>query len=250
MFKKFLLFSLICITSIQAQIIESDDIHEVVRHVYNTHDHQNVLVIFDYDNTLVEAKDGFGGDEWFCAMLDQCMNNGMSFKQSLDYVLPLYSTIQQSIWMEPVQKSAPQLVAFLQSIGIATMVLSSRSHPIIERTIEQLERAGMNFVHTAPSKETLTIDMGDRAFYRNGVLFSERIDKGKLLITFFEMINYKPEKVIFINDKMKHLKKVEAALQEANIPFVGIRYSRLDEKNASYDLKQHEDRLKHYTIEG
>ena len=72
-------------------------------------------------------------------------------------------------------------------------------------------------------------------FYKRGILFSGNNDKGQSLDCFFDVMDYHPEMVIFVDDKMMHLLSVEKALEAHCIPFVGIRYSGCDERVRNFD---------------
>lgn len=249
MFKRLALLSLLFITHIHAVILESDDIHAILPHVYDTHHHKEILVVFDIDNTIGEAKDGFGGDEWFSAMVKLHTDNGVHIDTAVAHVLPLYFKIMNFIWLEPVQECTPKLIRFLQNVGIATMALTTRSFPTFNRTMEFLAHMEVDFTRSCLSDEDIDLTLRDVAHHRNGVIFSGQNNKGELLVKFFEMIGYHPKKVIFIDDKLKYVKQVADAMESVGIPFVGIRYSHLDEKVANYNLADHEERLQQFCLE-
>lgn len=231
-----------------AKIIESDDIRTVMNYVYDTHHHKDILVVFDIDNTIGHIKDGFGGDEWFRALFQKRLLSGEPIHVALAEVLALYFPIQKTLWLDPVQEETPKLIQFLQDVGIATMALTSRSLPIKERTLVQLDRINIDFTRCSPFEKDIDLSRTNekhlQAIYQKGVLFSAENDKGELLIHFFNTVNYHPQKVIFIDDKLKYVEQLERAMKTADIPYIGIRYSKLDEKVASYRLEDHADRLK------
>ena len=230
-------------------ILESNDIRSILNHVYDTHHHKEILVVFDIDNTIGHVRNGFGGDEWFTAMLNNHVSKGISFDTALAETLPLYIKIQNTIWLDPVQKETVKMIHFLQESGIAVIALTARAFGIIDRTLEQLTYLDINFSHSSLSAETIDFKLKNVAHYCNGIVFCGQNDKGKLLIKFFELINYHPRKVIFVDDKMKYVQQVSDAMAECNIPYIGIRYSCLDEKVQNYCLDDHEERLHQFCQE-
>jgi Protein of unknown function (DUF2608) len=244
--KKLLLLLLLFFAPINALIVESDDIRSILNHVYDTHHHKEILVVLDIDNTIAHVKDGFGGDEWFSAMLNNHVAKGIDFKTAVAEILPLYTKIQNTIWLDPVQQETVRLIRFLQDIGIAVMAITARSFPLLNRTIEQLQHLDIDLSRSALSRETIDFNLYDVAQYRHGILFGGQNNKGELLIKFFETINYHPNKVIFIDDKLKYVEQVDESMQAVHIPYVGIRYSHLDEKVKNYCLADHEDQLQRF----
>ena len=249
MLKRLALLSLLFISPLFAIIIESNDIHAILPHVYDTHHHKEILVVFDIDNTIGEIKDGFGGDEWFSALLTERIKHGTHIDTAVAEILPLYFQIQATLWLEPVQECTPKLISFLQDIDIATMALTARSFPLMQRTMEQLTNMEIDFTRNSLSNKNINLTLRDVAHYRDGVIFSGQNNKGELLVKFFETIGYHPQKVIFIDDKLKYVEQVAAAMEQANIPFVGIRYGHLDNKAANYKIADHEARLQQFCLE-
>jgi hypothetical protein len=85
--------------------------------------------------------------------------------------------------------------------------------------------------------------------YKQGILFCLQPNKGKVLITFLERINWEPLKVVFIDDKIDNLQSVQEELKVKNIEFVGLHYTgalslprEIDEKLVEF---QYEYLMKH-----
>ncbi len=233
--KHFIYFLYFITFSLSAIIIESDDITTIMAHICNTTSHQEVLVVFDIDNTLIHATDGFGGDEWFSAMIQKEIVAGNTIHMALEQVLPLYYEIQNKIWLDLIQPETARMITFLQSAQVPLIALTSRSTPIKDRTRAQLIHVNIDFSHTAPHNQTLTFDIHHEAYYERGILFSANHNKGDVLVHFFDIINYHPKKVIFVDDKLKYVQQVESALTRAGIECIAIRYSRLDQKVKEYN---------------
>ena len=63
---------------------------------------------------------------------------------------------------------------------------------------------------------------------------------------FLHHIGFKPDKIIFIDDKLKYVTAVEKAVEAEGIEFVGIRYSRLDEEVKSFNIAKANQQLKEF----
>jgi len=247
--KKLLLLLTLIFAPLNALIIESDDIRSILNHVYDTHHHKEILVVLDIDNTIAHVAHGFGGDEWFGAMLNDHVSRGINFKTAVAEILPLYTRIQETIWLDPVQPETVQLIKFLQEIGVAVIALTARSTSLLERTIEQLKHLGIDLALNPLTQDDLDFTLTNPAYLRNGILFCGQNNKGELLTKFFEAINYHPSKVIFVDDKQRYIEQVDAVMDGSNTDYVGIRYSHLDEKVKNFCLEDHTDQLHQFSSE-
>jgi len=195
----------------------------------------NTLVIFDIDNTLARPEIELGSDEWFCHQIAQKKEEGFDDLTAIYYVLPLLFYAQFNIDLEPTENGIPELIQYLIDNDIAVMALSTRSLPIVERTLEQLHNINIYFCMPDVEPHDLVLPMHHPCFYKEGILFAGNNDKGQALHAFFDIMNYHPETVVFIDDKLKYLLSVEKTLEKFQIPFVGIRYSGCDERVKNFD---------------
>jgi hypothetical protein len=230
--KSIALYLLLCTTiTSYAQIIESDKLSIILDYI----DTSNTLVVFDIDNTIAHPTEELGSDEWSCHWVNQKMAMGYDEVSSVYYSHPIYFYVQFNILLQPTEPIVPALIAYLIDNGIATMALTARSLFIAERTLEQLKKINITFFLPGISPDDLILPTQRLCFYKNGIIFTDGSDKGECLQQFFAIMGYYPEKVIFVDDKMKHILAVEKVVEELNIAFCGIRYSGCDEKVKNFD---------------
>jgi hypothetical protein len=210
-------------------IIETDSIESIVNYI--DLDEPDILVIFDIDNTLARPSEELSSDEWFCYLVNKRMMEGYDYLTSIYYVLPIVYYAQFNVWLEPTESIVPFLVQQLMNHKIPVMALTTRSLFVAERTMEQLERINIAFLVSHISQDSLVLlGLDHPCFYNQSILFSGNNDKGEALVRLFEIMNYFPKKVIFVDDKLKYLLSVEKILKDYNISFIGIRYSGCDER--------------------
>jgi hypothetical protein len=232
--KKVIIFLiLLCVSPLNYPLVTESDQLATILHYINPAN--STLVIFDLDNTLVHPEIELGSDEWFCHKIAQKKEEGFDDLTAIYYVLPLLFYAQFNIDLEPTEIGIPELIQYLIDNGIAVMALSTRSLPIVERTLEQLDNIDIHFCMPDVEPHDLIIPMHHPCFYKDGILFAGNNDKGEALHCFFEMMNYHPEAVIFIDDKLKYLLSVQKSLEKYQIPFVGIRYSGCDDRVKNFD---------------
>lgn len=222
--------------------VESTHIADIFTHIPNESalNPADVLVLFDLDNTIYEPDeaDGVGSDQHVTYMANQIMaGTGVTFSEALQEILPAFFKLMHHLTMVPVEKETPSIMKQLQERGFRVMALTARSLPLQQCTIEQLNAIGIDFSPTgfAIDHDTLDVQLTHTSRYYKGVLFGNRNCKALALLKFFELINYWPKLVIFVDDKAHNIEVVETALTEKNIPVVGIRYGRLDHKVENFD---------------
>jgi hypothetical protein len=235
--KKIIIFlALLCFnTTHYAFIIESDQLSTVLNYIES-----DMLIIFDIDNTLAHPCEELGSDEWFCHKVNERVAQGFDYITSVYYALPQTYYAQFNIDLEPTEPNIPELIEDLIARGIAVIALSTRSLFIAERTLEQLENINIFFFIPNVDPGDLVLPLPHPCFYKDGILFGGNNDKGEVLTCFFDIMNYHPKKVLFIDDKMKYLVSVEKALESIGIEFIGIRYSGCDERVNNFDAHRSE----------
>ena len=214
-----------------AFIIESNRLNAVLDYITSL----NTLVIFDIDNTLAHPTQELSSDEWFCYMVESKMAQGFDYLTAVYYALPKTYYAQFNIPLEPTEQYIPELITELINNNVAVMALSTRSLFTAERSLEQLDNININFYVPRINPDDLVLPMHYPCFYKRGILFGGNNDKGEALLSLLDMMNYYPDTIIFVDDKMKYLLSVEKALQNHTIRFIGIRYSGCDERVKNFD---------------
>src|SRR3990170_4218529 len=138
---RFIVLLFFAITSLQATIIESSKIECINNYIV---DNKKTLVIFDIDNTILEATETRAKDVWFSAMIKEGIQNGLSELQAVKKTLPYYYAAHKTTAVTPVDASGPTLVQALQKNNITVIALTARSLPMIEHTFQQLNSLGID----------------------------------------------------------------------------------------------------------
>lgn len=233
--KRILLTLLLCFSICDlslAKIIESDTVLEINNYLYG--DLKHTLVIFDIDNTLAAPKLEIGSDQWVDYLVHEKMKQGLDLQQAFNAVLPTYFHVQFKIAMHPVEDITPTFIKDLQTQGISVIAITARSIYVASRTLDQLDDMRVELGIQGHTNE-LHLNMPIPCIYMDGVIFSGNNDKGLVLIELLNTIDFKPSKIIFIDDKLKNITAVEYAAQKCGIEFVGIRYSRCDARVANFN---------------
>lgn len=218
---------------LSAEIITTDKLATIKEH-YSPG--QKTLIAFDIDNTIATMDQELGSDQWFTFKLDAYKEEGFPAEEAFDKTLQVFTHLNENIDLEKVENS-PQLIQELKDTkNVLTIGLTARSN--VKRTLRQLDKIGIHFRSSLlPQKEfkLATPDLDRPAGYSNGIVFCNGNNKGAMLLEFLKKIDYRPKKIIFVDDKMSNVLSVEKAVKQKGIEFVGIRYSRFDDKVKKFD---------------
>ena len=240
------LMLLLSIFASNSLIVEHNQFATILNYLDENDFHKKTLVLIDIDNTIVHPGKNkiLGSDQWVTHMLNQQINQGYSYAQALDVVLPLYYQIQHTIWLEPVEHNTVAIIKQLQERGVTVIALTIRSLPIVDRTLAQLKSIGIDFSHSGFAIEQLIGDAHRSYHYKNGILFCNGQDKGVTLKKVVDYLNFVPTKIIAIDDKEKYLQEIARAFDA--IDFIGIRYGYCDELVDQLDPLIAQQELEHF----
>lgn len=117
--------------------------------------------------------------------------------------------VQKVCSVKPVEPAFIPVLMHLKERDIVMMGLTHRQPSTADSSICQLESIKWNFLNSSPVKETFVVPSETPTIYTQGVLFTgEYNKKGEIFLRFLSLINQKPKKVVFIDDKRSHVEEV------------------------------------------
>jgi phosphoglycolate phosphatase-like HAD superfamily hydrolase len=220
-----LFFIVLTAFTLRGEIIETKRMNELYQHL-----EPGMMVVFDIDNTLIEPTQELGTDQWFGGQIKKYESYNMPFETAQKNALREWRAVQYITDVKLVEKGIDQIIADLQRKGVPVMGLTTRGMEMCVRAVDQLESVNVDLEKTAPIKEELYFFNGKGVVYTGGILFTNNTPKGLALRKFLEGSEYHPKSILFVNDKLSHIKPLEEMCREDGIKFIGLRYGYLDEK--------------------
>lgn len=218
-------------TLIFGKIIETSHFAEIYHHIT-----PHTLVLLDVDDTLLIPNQTLGTDVWFIYRKAQYCDSGLSAAEALEKALADWESIRHLTKVSIVEEGADAIIQDLQNKGVPVMGLTTQGLALTTRTLQQLASLNIRLTPTAPSSQDHYFINGPHGvLYREGLMFTSGTPKGKALLKLLAEANFKPEHIVFINDKASHLEDVETEVLAAGMAFTGLRYSYSDERVAQFD---------------
>ena len=220
------------------QIVETSHIADVLKFAK-----QGDLVIFDFDDTLVEPVYEFVSNKWFGAKVAKLQEKGIKREEAMVRVKKIVRLLPgYEIPVKTVEPSTLDVLRKLRQKKLDLMVLTARPFKDIKGTLKQAVSVGISFSdYTIYDKD---IDFGDEAGFSKGIFCSGRIKKGVALGLFLDKIGYVPKRVIFVDDQERNIRRVKRELQKRKIPGVLILYKGASKKYEEFDFKRADEQLR------
>lgn len=226
------LIALLFFGCLRAEIIECSRFAKICEYA-----DEDVLLLLDIDDTLLIPVQMLGCDEWFQLRYRAHQERGMDDRQALEKSLAEWEAVRHLTQMEIVEPDTERKVRELQSRGasVSVMGLTTQGLALATRTSLQLRELGIDLRTAAPRSGDVYFENGHHGvLYRNGILFTSGTHKGEALFKLLDQIEYKPKKIVFLNDKASHLAEIEESAGRREIPFIGLRYSYSDRRKEAF----------------
>lgn len=197
----------------------------------------NALVVFDIDDTLtILTEPAFHVTNYrghHAADFKALMASLHPEIRYLAFSLPLFTT-----QADLIESHAPMIIRSIQQKGMKAIALSAApggkvgEHYIIDRRIHELKRVGIDFSLSFPEMAEMRLmnfpepEYGSVPIYKNGVICANTFDKGLVLVEFLKSIDWEPDLIVFVDDRLDHVQAVEQALAnfKPEIPFKGLHF--------------------------
>lgn len=239
----------VCLHAQKSVIIEHHYFQQVLDWVQYEDLHNKTVIVLDIDNTLAHPKAYLiGSEEWVSHIITRYGDDTITDpKKRFACIAPLYYDVIHAIDFQPVESITIEIIKELQNAGVIVVGLTARSFEICDRTIEQLYTMGIDLSHASLWHEELWHDCHLSYCHKNGIIFCDGNDKGKVLTQIFDRLHYRPSKIIAIDDKERHLHAIARAI-DPDIEFIGIRYAHLDEKVKNFNSVVADEELLEWII--
>jgi hypothetical protein len=178
-----------------------------------------VLVVFDFDNTLMAMNTDVGSDQWYQwqSNLIKEGESKLAVAKSRSELFDLHYKMLALGDMHPVEKETPKVVKSIQEMNVKTFILTSRGSELRNDIEMELDRGFMDFKKSGPGPaggyaETFIPEniSGARAIsYQNGILMGSGQNKGVFLKYFLNKIAVKFKSVIFVDYTLHNVENVE-----------------------------------------
>lgn len=225
-----ILFCTLASLMMEARIIETVTVDNIIPLI-----DKDTWLLVDLDNTTFEGKQALGHTEWFYDKAHKKMKSGMTLEEATRECYPEWIEVQKVCPVKPVEAAFIPELNLLQQQGIVVMGLTHRQPSLVDSTLRQVNSLGLDFSRSAPVKDSFVVPSETPTQYVQGILFTgEYNKKGVIFVRFLSIVDQKPKKIVFIDDKRSHVEEVEMALMEQEIEYIGVHYTAIEHAEKVY----------------
>jgi Protein of unknown function (DUF2608) len=233
------------------------DVAATVQHYAEQYGPKHVLLVLDIDNTIMSMDSELGSDHWFewqNYLLQNEPNSPHLVAKTFPGLLEVQGILFDRGRMHPTEADEPPLIAKLQKLGIATVLLTSRGLEYRIPTERELKRCGYNFarsalpVHDVPKGQYLPYDPAKPeksgltaaevakyklaaprpVLYTNGIFMTAGQHKGVMLLTLLHQSDRDIKAIVYVDDNVRHVGSVFSAAVQRNIEITSYQYQHED----------------------
>lgn len=236
------------------------------------------IVVFDYDDTLLSPVSVMGGEAWFTWQEGLLKKEAAAERLADDFedLLVLQNRLLGLVRFKPTDLRIPDSVARIQNAGLTVIVCTSRGPDEMTSTLRELRLSRIDLSASRFSKlnaahkpyspyvlkrpmasglsvaEIKTFDLKEprTVGFVGGVFFTEGQNKGIMLRTLLHRSKLPVRGIVFIDNRIKHIDRVEAAFKGRSMKLMTIHYNAVDIDTKPFekgDQAQAEwEKLKHF----
>lgn len=200
---------------------------------------ENLLVVYDFDNTLMAMNQDIGSDQWY-----NWQSELLRDKKSKDAVaatrgelFDVHYKISALGKMHLVESAIPAIVKAIQQMKIKSIVLTSRGSVLRSDIESELADAELEFKSSAFGPEggyastflPEGLDKAREISFMDGIVMGSGQHKGKILSSVLKKAGAKFKVIIFVDDTLKNIENMEETFKH-EVDLVTFYYSHEQER--------------------
>lgn len=204
---------------------------------------ENILVVFDIDNTLLAMPQGLGSDQWY-EWQKELSNNDHCNPDNVGNRFAVQGALYFASAMRPTQPDASAQVKAIQKLGIPVIALTSRGQDYRLQTFRELRRNGFDFTFSAIGpvggydQAFIPVDDGRLSRYEDGVFLTAGQHKGQMLYALLKKTGtLMPAAIIMADDKQTNLDAIKETFSALSVPVHNWRITSEDHNVAGFDAQ-------------
>lgn len=182
---------------------------------------EGTALFFDLDYTILRPVFEFGSDGWESYLAAELKKSGVPERVAVQRACELWKAVQAVSEIDWVEKETAAVIRKARERKVPIFAITARSFDMKPVTEAQLASLGMRFDAEHPYRR--------EGVFADGVFYCGDLAKGGVLKEFTAL--HPCSKIVLVDDTAAHL---HIAADTLEIPFVGLRYGKLDAHRKQY----------------
>ena len=259
---KFLLLSLVFASSLAfgSEALTTNSMNDVVAKIQEkakAYGKENVLLVFDIDNTILTSNTDLGSDQWYSWQEEMILKDSncspVCVAKDVNGLLDVQALLYTVGSMRPTEAELPAKLKAVQDSGIKVILLTSRGSEVRNLTEKAIAKNGYNFATStlrassdvpgtylpydiknasasglsAADVQASNLGAARAVSFMNGVYMTSGQNKGIMLKVLLAKYRMNPKAVVFADDLKKHTDRMQAIMGAAT-DLTTYRYGGVD----------------------
>jgi hypothetical protein len=253
--KLLILLTLAFASHVHSTPIETDSmdiIFKTALQKINQHGAENVLIVFDIDNTLLTANQDFSSYAWNLwqkKLIKEKLPH--SITDSMNKFYKIENVLFSMGNMHTPEEFIANSIKELQSSGVSVIALTSRGPQMRSTTERVLKNNTLSFNNVSfnkgfPGAYTPKYGKGRSVSFQNGIYMTAGQNKGLMLKDLLERVNKDYKSIIFTDDLSKHTIHMEEVFEYMGEDIVTFRYGKMDKQIKEFNEKNKREVVKQW----
>lgn len=179
-------------------------------------------------------------DRLYSSILDENphINRQSAYQQALAKVEFLHTTLNRLVSVMTCEPATVQIIPAVQK-QYATMLTTARVESLRDITVRQIKELDFDFTQSSPlayNSHSFTLADGI-AHVQSGIMFCINNSKVAVLLELIKRTSFKPDTIVFIDDRAENLAQFHEALHAAPINFHGLHYTYMQQHITDFMLQ-------------
>jgi len=218
---------------------------------------ENTLIIFDIDDTLLEAVNFVGSGKWYNWQRGRVVHDPMgklvsiNKKQQFHCMFRTLGTLFEVGSTKLTQNNTVEIFDQLKNFDL--MILTARTAKYRVATERELVKNAISLASEQLSsvKNGLDFQFNDgkrtaRVTYDKGIVMSSGLNKGLVLKTVLEQANKSYQHIYFIDDSAKNIKQMKEEWQDKESIMKIFHYTKVDKTVSEKEIRESDEAKQHY----
>ena len=268
-FRALLICLLVCSVA-NAEIRQTDDLQIIKREIFASP--KDTLVVFDTHFVLITPSD----EAFILSVTEEGQNalnktyDDLGARLSLDEVNEIQSILMRTQPLRAVTPDTQQIFNEIKSKGYKLLGLTCEgtgafgkiSH-LEKWMVEELKDIDIifdkSFINAKPGSLDQYIPNISKHYAKakhvclpaaeDGIVFTCMASKAEVLDAYLQFSHLKPKKIIFVDDRLKHVEIVADFCKKNNIDYVGYEYTAIKEQAKHLKLNLRRFKLQYKILE-
>lgn len=222
--------------------VSIDSVQLLIANKVKQYGHENLLLVFDIDNTILTSTTDLGGDFWYQWQRGK-LKTKPTKEQTVPHLFDVIPLLYELGTMRLTEPQLPKMIKAWQNDSIKFICLTARSSKARAATERELHKNGIfpeNYALTAKFQgypatfrhKYMTNDSTNREMtYSKGIAMVEGMNKGELLLHILDLTNSDFDAIIFVDDSKKNYCHVKDVFRNNDtIQMTAVHYTKIEDE--------------------